>query len=490
MSYITYIENAEILTPNKRVHSHSSFDLKFTLHAGHQQVKFILEPNHEILPEEARVEYLDENGAISRTEPIYRHHYRVYRGTSWLRNEVRNEWFHAGWASIVVSQDGENPLFEGAFTLLHDAHHIQFLSTYTRTKHELDPVVDLHESRGMVVFRDSDVIDRNFYRQGLVGRGYGTEDGVMCHSDKLDFNVQPEHLVNRMIMEPELPRGRIWGGIGLEDLFLKKRQNVDGGDGFTGGSGNTAGVNLRSTIGSTDGCPTTRQVALIGVATDCTYTADFDNDDDKTRTNIITQINSASNLFEKTFNITLGLSSLVISNPNCPGTPPATAQWNIPCSSTNSTIENRLNLFSEWRGTRKNDSNAIWTLMTTCETGSAVGLAWLGMLCQKDTVIQGSQFVSGTNVIARTSTEWKVIAHEIAHTMGAVHDCTSQTCSGNTATASMCCPLSTTVCDAQGRYMMNPTTSDTITNFSPYVLTSRASPTVGNSLVLIVLWQM
>jgi hypothetical protein len=283
------------------------------------------------------------------------------------------------------------------------------------------------------------VLDRDLFTQGLVGRGEEeSAEGVMCPSDKLDFNIQPDHLVNRMIMEPELPKGRVWGNIGLEDLYLgglRKRQNVDGNDGFTGGTGNSAGVNLRGTIGNTDGCPTTRQVALIGVATDCTYTADFENDDEKTRSNIITQINSASNLFEKTFNITLGLS-----------------------------------LFSEWRGTRQNDSNALWTLMTTCETGAAVGLAWLGMLCQREAIVQGGQFVSSTNVIARTSTEWKVIAHEIAHTMGAVHDCVSSTCTGNTASASQCCPLSASTCDAGGRYMMNPTTNDAITSFSPYVV--------------------
>lgn len=473
VSYITFIEDPQIITPSKRIHSGSSFDLKFTLHKGEQQVKFVLEPNHEILPDDAKVEYLDQDGNVKRSEQIVRHHIKVYRGTSWLRDELRDEWFHAGWASVVFTRDGENPLFEGAFTLLHDAHHIQFRSTYRRTKHTLDPDIVPEGREAMVVFRDSDVVDRDFYNQGLMERGVEERDdgtGIMCPADKLEFNVQPGHLVNRMILEPELPKGRLWAGIGLEDLFqggLKKRQNVDGNNGFTGGTGTSAGVNLATTIGSTDGCPSTRQVALVGVATDCTYTADFDGDQEKTRSNIITQINSASNLFEKTFNITLGLSSLVISDANCPGTPPATAKWNIPCSSANSSIENRLNLFSEWRGTRSNDSNALWTLMTTCETGSAVGLAWLGMLCQKEAIPQAGQFIAGANVIARTSSEWKVIAHEIAHTMGAVHDCTASTCSTNTASASMCCPLSSTTCDAGGKYLMNPTTTDTISSFSP-----------------------
>lgn len=156
-----------------------------------------------------------------------------------------------------------------------------------------------------------------------------------------------------------------------------------------------------------------------------------------------------------------------MSDASCPGTAPSTALWNVPCTN-NHTIEDRLNLFSAWRGTRSNDSNSLWTLLTTCETGASVGLAWLGQLCEKDAIAQNTQTVSGANVIARTSTEWKVIAHEIGHTMGAVHDCTSTTCTAsNTMAASMCCPLSATTCDAGGKYIMNPSTSDQIEAFSP-----------------------
>lgn len=161
----------------------------------------------------------------------------------------------------------------------------------------------------------------------------------------------------------------------------------------------------------------------------------------------------------------------MISKSNCPGTAPSGSKWNVPCSDS-ITIENRLNLFSEWRGQRSNDSLALWTLLTTCETGTSVGLAWLGQLCQRQatTNSQDGSFVSGVNVVARTSTEWKVIAHEIGHTFGAVHDCTSSTCVGNSATASMCCPFSSSTCDAGGKFIMNPSTSDSIQTFSPYVI--------------------
>lgn len=291
VSYITSIENAEILTPSHRVHAHSSFNLIFTLHDGEQDVKFTLEPNHDILSDNAQVEYMDANGVITRTEPIVRSEVKVFRGDSWLRDE--QGWYHAGWARILVKTDGLNPLFEGAFTLRHDVHHIQLASSYMRTRHELDPKVDLTGDETMVVFRDSDV-ESGMNTQGLVGRGIAIdiEEDFMCSSDRLGFNIQPSNAINMMITE--MPKAG-WGGFGLESLFrggLTRRQNVDGSNSFPGGSGNSAGVNLKSTIGNTDGCPTTRQVALMGVATDCTYTADFASPE-AARANIINQINSA-----------------------------------------------------------------------------------------------------------------------------------------------------------------------------------------------------
>lgn len=295
VSYITSVENAEILTPSHRIHAHSSFNLIFTLHDGEQDVKFTLEPNHDILSEDAQVEYMDKNGVITRTEPIVRSDVKVYRGDSWLRDE--RGWYHAGWARILVKRDGMDPLFEGAFTLHHDAHHIQLASSYMKTRHELDPKVDLIDNEPMVVFRDSDV-ESGMNTQGLIGRDISIdieeeeEDDIMCSSDRLGFNTQPGNPINMMITE--IPKAG-WGGFGLEALFrggMTKRQNVDGSSSFPGGSGNSAGVNLRNTIGNTDGCPTTRQVALIGVATDCTYTADFASPE-AARANIINQINSA-----------------------------------------------------------------------------------------------------------------------------------------------------------------------------------------------------
>jgi hypothetical protein len=118
-------------------------------------------------------------------------------------------------------------------------------------------------------------------------------------------------------------------------------------------------------------------------------------------------VNSASGVYERTFNITIGLRNLTISDAACPTTASDATPWNTDCSGGD--IDHRLDLFSRWRGST-GDNNAYWTLMSTCNTGSAVGLAWLGQLCVSGVVGTNSQGVSGANFVVRTPSEWQVFA--------------------------------------------------------------------------------
>ncbi|KIW44634.1 uncharacterized protein PV06_03089 [Exophiala oligosperma] len=475
LNYLSLLENPRIHTPSQRVHATSHFDLTFDLHKHSEHFRLSLEPNHDIIHDDSYVEYIDKDGNVRHVEKMRREGFKVFQGKSFVVDENGLS-THVGWARVVMRRDGVRPLFEGAFTVMGNHHHVQMKSTYMATKHRQDPPLEDDEDEYMAVWRDTDVS-----RQTHRDLKRGADADLTCASDKLPFNTDPEHPLFRDLMVKR-DEG-YWGSMSISHLFGKRQNNnIDGGG---AGNGNSGGVNLRDSIGSTAGCPTTRRVALIGVATDCTYTGSF-NSTDSVRQNIITQVNTASDLYQSTFNITLGLRNLTVSEAECPGTAAAQTPWNVGCSG-GTDMTARLNTFSQWRGQR-GDSNAYWSLFTTCNTGAEVGLAWLGQLCNTGATSQqdtsgSSQSVTGANVIAKTSTEWQVFAHESGHTFGAVHDCDSSTCAdANTVNSGQCCPLSASSCDAKAQYMMNPYSSPDITKFSPCSIGNICSALGRNSV--------
>jgi hypothetical protein len=427
-----------------------------------RKLRLALGPNHDILSEDAAIQIIGADGQIIAVEPIDRLDHRIFKGDVFVQHLGHSEWTNAGWARIAIHRDGTLPVFEGAFRIDGDHHHIQTGLKYRQTAIKGDPEVEeLGLDEYMVVWRDSDITGPSYghdYYHDELKRGLSEPES--CTSDALLFNQDEDHPVYRSPKARDLgTETSVWS---MSSRALFGRQI----DGTTGGNG--AGVNLTSSIGSTAGCPTTRKVALIGVATDCTYTAKF-NSTQTLREHVIGQINLASQVYESTFNISLGIQNLTISNETCPSVATSQAAWNVGCSDQ-VTITDRLNLFSHWRG-QFNDSNAYWTLLSTCATDSAVGLAWLGQVCaqgSQDSSSNGqNETVAGANVVVWTSTEWQVIAHETGHTFGAVHDCTSQTCSDGTATKQQCCPLSSSSCNANAAYIMNPSTGNNINSFSP-----------------------
>ncbi|KAH7392663.1 Metallo-peptidase family M12-domain-containing protein [Pyrenochaeta sp. MPI-SDFR-AT-0127] len=448
LRHIALAKNADILTPNHRVTAVSTFDVAFDL-AG-QRIRLSLEPNHDLFVDGGRISYLNADGSIAKQEPIDRLQHKIYKGIARLKRG--NRWDNVGWARISIQRDGLAPLFEGTFTVHHDHHHVKLSSNYKSTRRDEDPDIDLRPEEFMVVFRDSDMAEPEEHSE-LRRRSAG----VGCPSDELHFNTRDDHPVYASMRA----RDEGFSSNPLSSLFGKRQL-----DGQPGGNG--AGVNLVSTIGSTAGCPSTRKVALVGVAADCTYVQSFNRDKNQTQTNVIQQINSASELFESTFNISLGLANLIVTEPDCPTTQQQATPWNQACSSSIS-IQDRLNQFSQWRG-QQNDQYSHWTLLSTCNTGSAVGLAWLGQACTSGS--QGnsgssSETVAGANVVIKTPTEWQVIAHETGHTYGAVHDCTASQCANsNIVNSQQCCPLSSGTCNAGEGFIMNPSTANGITRFS------------------------
>ncbi|KAK1761459.1 Disintegrin and metallo proteinase domain-containing protein B [Echria macrotheca] len=451
LSRVSRLDDPIIQTPSHRVHALSSFEITFRVHDKGQKVRLTLDPNHDIISPDAAVQIMGADGKVRRIEPIDRLEHKIFRGSAFVQLDGQAEWTNAGWARINVHRDGSKPIFEGAFTINGNHHHIQSDENYRKTMIAGDPLVDFAADAYMVVWRDSDILPDSHQHTELKRDPSAAAAG--CTSDQLLYNRDENNLVYRSVEEDV----SVWS---LSPRALFGRQM----DGTAGGNG--AGVNLANSIGSTAGCPSTRKVALVGIATDCTYTAQF-NSTSAVRQNVIQQVNTASQVYESTFNISLGIQNLTISEAECPSSAPASAPWNVKCSGSTS-ITDRLNLFSTWRGQWK-DNNAYWTLLSTCNTGSAVGLAWLGQVCQTGTQSGQNETISGANVVVRTSTEWLVFAHETGHTFGAVHDCTSSTCADGTVTKQQCCPLtaSGSSCDARGQFIMNPSTGQGITKFSP-----------------------
>lgn len=469
---LSQVQNATIHTQNHRIHALSNFDLSFNIRDD-LHVKLSLEPNHDILSEDTTVSYLAPDGTIRHSEGVDRLGHKVFKGTAWIRRPKvgQNRWQNVGWSRVLVTRDGQEPLFEGAFSVNHDHHHIQSSHNYLRTRHQHDPLIEMAEEghEYMVLWRDSDILPTpaDFRHQDLKR---GLDDIGTCQSDNLGFNLQPDHPV---YLGMKKRSENSYGYMDFSNLFSKRQTDTTTG-------GNSAGVNLVSTIGQTSGCPSARKVALVGVATDCTYTNDF-NSTQSARENVINQMNTASAVWERSFNISLGLQNLTISDATCPGTPAQQTQWNQACSD-NVDIQDRLNMFSAWRGTLS-DNNSHWTLLSTCNTGSAVGLAWLGQACVNNAITtnssttgngqssgSGDETVAGANVVIRTqgASEWQIIAHETGHTYGAVHDCDSQTCANSQiVNAQQCCPLSANTCDANAQYIMNPSSRQGIKDFSP-----------------------
>lgn len=471
LNYVTRVDHPIIHTPSHRVHAHSSFELTFLLHQEQQKIRLSLEPNHDIIPDSLSITHLGPDGNVERHEKVDRTSHRVFKGRAFVQYPGRTDWMNSGFARMTIKRDGLKPVFHGVFRIHGNHHNVITASNYRQSRLEGDPDIEVGDDEYMVVWRDTDVLQDPAYSHDELKRslGYG---GSSCSSDGLQFNTGDDHPVHLGL---DL---RNVSAIDADTLFARQI------DGTTGGNG--AGANLASTIGSTAGCPTTRKVALIGIATDCTYRALFDNESDM-RENVVSMVNTASELYENTFNISLGIQNLTVQDPDCPGTAPAGVPWNVPCSNS-VTLSDRLNLFSQWRG-QFDDNNAYWTLLSTCNTDSAVGLAWLGQLCSTGSQNQGgntggNETIAGANVVVRSDggTEWQVFAHESGHTFGAYHDCTQTTCSDGTVDMQKCCPLSSSSCDADGDFIMNPSTGRGISQFSACTIGNICSAMGMNSV--------
>ncbi|CAG8904798.1 unnamed protein product [Penicillium egyptiacum] len=470
---VTPVDNAIIRTPSHQIDHLSEFDITFALHQDGKRIKLELKPNHDILADDAYVQYVGVDGTVTHAEPIKRAEHKVFQGRA-LVGSGTGRWTPVGWARITVKRDGLEPLFEGAFNVNNNKHHIELQSTYLDKKRPIDADVEPRDGESMVVYRDSDMFG---YTHSELKRSLPVSEG--CGADQLGYNADLSNSIFGYDMDETDGQ---WGVTSLNSMFgLGKRQSSSDVGGV---SGNTGGVNLRTTIGDDSGCPKTKKVALIGIATDCEFTESFmatnSTPEKAAKDWVINMVNTASSLYEESFNISIGLRNLTVSGTGCSSSGSSATPWNVDCNGGNVTW--RLNEFSKWRAAHSDD-NAYWTLLTNCPTSTEVGVSWMGRLCSSDLVTSGENSVTGANVVVRNAgSSWQVFAHETGHTFGAVHDCEEQACADKLDASSQCCPLSSSTCSANAEYIMNPYAKNTMTKFSECTIGNICSAIGKNSI--------
>ena len=353
-------------------------------------------------------------------------------------------------------------VLRGAFTDGSTTYHVTSRQHYYVQKRSHDHSPSASRDDELIIYRDSDVFRQQHKRSdddeplstcGATGPSYSS--AVKQHG----YYYPPD-------LTAPVPMGGAGSAFEMGQLF-RKRDDV---------MVKVAGPNPVPT-----GCPASTMVNYMGVAADCAYVRSYGGLSNA-RKQILADFNTASAIYESTFNVVLGINALQIESMNCPTVPVEGVAWNQECTD-NYTITDKLSDFSYWRGQdgRNKDGNGLWHLLTGCTNGPIVGIAWTGALCQTNAQAQGSQYTAGVAVSSISPIAWMVVAHEVGHGFGANHDCTASACvSAAGIQAAACCPLSSSQCNADDQYIMNPSEQTASKVFSPCSINAICS-TIGSS---------
>ncbi|KAJ3183028.1 hypothetical protein HDU87_007450 [Geranomyces variabilis] len=443
--FYDFVDNIDIKRPQL-------LPMQLSFRAMNQSFTLQLEQNQHLLHPHAVVKRDSETDETDEYADLHRIAANMYKGHVVQADALSGDKLEkVGWARMFY--DPTRNVFEGTFTARNKMYDVKDIDVYHKTRRSIDIQVlpassrsERHRLSRMIVLADRD------------------------HAESMVAMPDP-FLMRRSETAAQ-------SQCGFDPVVNSQRGYVDQVE------RNVASLAKRAPAG----CPTSRKVLFMAAAADCTYTR-LHGGKEATLTQMLLNWNQASQVYETSFNVSLGLVQVLVQD-TCTPTDDL-LKWNRECDPAY-TINQRLSDFSEWRGKKTADQAGLWHLMTNCPTGASVGVAWLKTLCNVESTTQpsaaGQQFVSGCGVSAATNVEWTVVAHEIGHNFGAIHDCSGLAgqCPCTDPDVCQCCPCSdpTTQCDCNGRYIMHPTDSSTLEQFSPCSITSicGAYPKFGTCL--------
>lgn len=282
-------------------------------------ISMLLRPTENLLHPDAKIVYNSYDSltglTTKRTEVLHRDSVLAYEGTVVPQEQVEARMAAAkaglylsdasdrGWARLLLTPNEEQPgsgkmLAEGAFELDGETHHLKSAKNWLLSRRQYTEEPSMHRKRGapddgLILLRDRDLasgahaIDRR--SPASIGGSSG-HDTDACSHDSLEFNTDAEHPIHRVgrqqAFDALYSRKEGWLdsllGVSPADHHQYRRQST-GGD--LPGSGNLSSNYLNS-IGSTTGCPKSPQVLYMGIAADCTYTANY-GDQNATRVQIL-----------------------------------------------------------------------------------------------------------------------------------------------------------------------------------------------------------
>ena len=255
--HASLIQDLHFSQSPKSLDASSSFQVEFTISKEQQRIQLNLQPSRNVISRLTDVRHVGPDGTsglsntlIGRSSPL------LYKGDAFISDVEKQTWRKVGWSRIMVRSRNGRYLLEGVFNLDGDYHHISPSSNLRNKQFKLDGKLPATDAPYMVVWRESDNVEQD---GGIFQRSLS--NASICGTQSLDRRSFSLDLDDRD-QKRDTPR------YGFVERV--RRQN---------GIGQIDPVDV---IGQTSGCPSTRRVAMIGVATDCSYTAEFDSLEERT----------------------------------------------------------------------------------------------------------------------------------------------------------------------------------------------------------------